>query len=67
MAKSQQLIVCSWEEHLAAIASRYPYPFPPAITKGPHPKVDGVFVPGGKAYTGRKVRKSGDNRSKGGI
>ena len=67
MAKSQQLTVCPWEEHLVNIASRYPYAFPPAITKGPHPLVDGVPMPGGKAYTGRKVRKSGDNRSKGGI
>ena len=67
MAKGQQLIVCSWEEHLAANAYRYPYVFPPAIARGPHPIVDGVPMPGGKAYTGRKVRKSGDNRSKGGI
>lgn len=67
MAKNQQITVCSWKEHLAAIAYRYPYRFPPAITKGPHPKVDGVFVPGGKAYTGRKTRSMSDNRSKKGV
>ena len=64
MAKNQQITVCSWEEHLKEIAPRYPYAFPPAIIRGPHPKLDGVFVRGGKPYTGRKVRKSGDNRSK---
>jgi len=42
--------------YMASIAWRYPYPFPPALSKGPHPKVDGLPTPGGKAYAGRKQR-----------
>jgi len=40
--------------YMTSIAWRYPYTFPPSLSKGPHPKVDGVVCPGGKAYTGPK-------------
>jgi len=54
-------------EYMASIAHRYPYPFPPAIAKGPHPIVEGLPLPGGLAYTGRKARKMSENRSNKGV
>lgn len=52
-----------WAEHIQAIAHRYPYVFPPAKPVGPHPKVDGMPVPGGmhtfeKKGTAVKKRES---------
>jgi len=49
--------------YMDSIAHRYPYPFPPALTKGPHPVVGGLPTPGGKAYTGRSSRVVRDNRA----
>ena len=49
--------------YMDSIAYRYPYPFPPRLKKGPHPVVDGLPTPGGKAYTGRKTRAASDNRA----
>ena len=38
----------AWKDHLAEVADRYPYQFPPRLEKGPHPKAgDCGRVPGG--------------------
>jgi hypothetical protein len=42
-----------WPEHLAEWAKRHTYTPPTPAPHGPHPRVDGTPVPGGRPYCGR--------------
>lgn len=55
-----------WVEYINTIRHRYPYVLPPALVIGPHPKVDGMPVPGGMhtfEKKGTAVKKREDARA----